>query len=144
MTFSFHAYSSMCLCAADHSWRVLNKTRCDIGNGEASLLTLEACKAACGSTCPFLLYHPNSPLQQNCWIAHADHSIASNCVSADGEWTVFIRPGLIWFDWDLWDEAMKFGSQVFLCTFRVMVWPERFCERVRSVELTCIFFCRIF
>ena len=49
-----------------HAWTPVHNKKCDFGDGYATKLSLDECKALCPeSDCPFFLYHPNSSVGLN-------------------------------------------------------------------------------
>ena len=72
-------------------WKSIPNTRCYLGNGIEYKQTLEQCKAQCPEdTCPFFLYHPDSPFNENCWIANQTQATTfeNTCFSESG-YTVY-------------------------------------------------------
>ena len=63
-----------------HAWIPVHDTKCRFGDGYDTKISLDACKALCPEAdCPFFLYHPKSPYNENCWIGSSDNDISRDC-----------------------------------------------------------------
>lgn len=77
-----------------HKWTLIPNQKCELGDGEPGKLTLDQCASACKKDCPFFLYHPRSPYNENCWTASRKNNdtVASRCYGGFYGFFVYLYP----------------------------------------------------
>ena len=60
-------------------WLANQDVRCAISHTTPGKVSLQQCAAACGKSCPFFLYYPDSTYKSNCWLADATDTLENNC-----------------------------------------------------------------
>lgn len=77
-----------------HEWALIPNKKCNLGDGEPGSITLDDCAKACKEDCPFFLYHPLSPYNENCWTASTnnDDTIGTKCYDDLLGFFIYKRP----------------------------------------------------
>ena len=84
--------------AVDRSrkWNLLPSKKCTLGDGEPGSMSVDACAKACSNNgCPFFLYNPISPYNENCWTASKGDTITAKCKKHAYGFFLYMRPAPI-------------------------------------------------
>ena len=84
--------------AVDRSgkWNLLPSKKCTLGDGEPGSMSVDACAKACSNNgCPFFIYNPVSPYNENCWTASKGDKIAAKCTKDGYGYFLYMRPAPI-------------------------------------------------